>query len=296
MANSTTNLDTISSGQASKEITANALFDAMSASALGGRRASTTAALTWGYYGGQFQKADLSIVTVANGTIALTASTTNYIYMSATGVVTKTTTAPTGWPGPITSPADAIALYAVVTDGSGVTSYTDYRAPLRGPAGPAGASGGATLTAKGDIGTFDTGNVRLAVGTDGQVLTADSAQPKGIKWSSPPFDVHAFAPGVLTASQKMLRVPVARAVAFPANFAGSYGKASAASTGTAVIDVQKNGVSIGSITFTASATATFATSSGAAQSLAAGDVLSFIAPGSADATLADVGIVLSGTR
>lgn len=38
------------------------------------------------------------------------------------------------------------------------------------------------LTTKGDVFTWDTGNQRLGVGTDGQVLTADSTQPTGLKW------------------------------------------------------------------------------------------------------------------
>ena len=44
MSNSTTLLDTLTSNQASKEITANALFDAASPSTLWGRRASTCCA------------------------------------------------------------------------------------------------------------------------------------------------------------------------------------------------------------------------------------------------------------
>lgn len=112
-----------------------------------------------------------------------------------------------------------------------------------------------------------------------------------------PFDATAYYPGVPTASAKVLRVPVARAISFPANFSGSYGVASVAATGSTAFDVQKNGSSIGTITFAAAAsTATFTTAGGAAQSLAAGDVLAIIAPATPDATLADVGFVLAGTR
>lgn len=41
------------------------------------------------------------------------------------------------------------------------------------------------LTTKGDLYTFSTVNARLPVGTNGQVLTADSAQTTGIKWATP---------------------------------------------------------------------------------------------------------------
>ena len=41
------------------------------------------------------------------------------------------------------------------------------------------------LTTKGDILTHSTVDARLAVGSDGQVLTADSAQATGIKWATP---------------------------------------------------------------------------------------------------------------
>lgn len=41
------------------------------------------------------------------------------------------------------------------------------------------------LTTKGDVYGFSTTNARLAVGTNGQVLTADSTQTLGIKWATP---------------------------------------------------------------------------------------------------------------
>lgn len=48
---------------------------------------------------------------------------------------------------------------------------------------PAGA--GSPLTTKGDVYTFSTTNARLAIGTNGQVLTVDSTQATGNKWATP---------------------------------------------------------------------------------------------------------------
>ena len=44
------------------------------------------------------------------------------------------------------------------------------------------ASSSSPLTTKGDIYTYSTGDARLAVGTNGQVLSADSAEATGLKW------------------------------------------------------------------------------------------------------------------
>lgn len=53
-----------------------------------------------------------------------------------------------------------------------------------GAQGATGASGTAPLTTKGDLLTYNTAATRLGVGTDGYVLTADSAQSTGIKWAA----------------------------------------------------------------------------------------------------------------
>lgn len=140
MANSTTNLDTISSTQAQKEVAVNELLDAASPSAALGRHASACSGLVWAYYGGTILVGDTP-TQISNGTVTLTGSDTNYVYVDSSGDVVCTTSAPASWPGPLAG--DAIALYEIVTGSATVTSYTDYRlaAATRGPAGPTGPEG-----------------------------------------------------------------------------------------------------------------------------------------------------------
>jgi hypothetical protein len=403
MADSTTNLATLSSGQASKEVTVNELFDAHSPVSYGGRDADTSSALTWGYYAGRWAGS-----TVANSTITLGASTTTYIVCHRTTGAITASTATTNW----TDTATYGRLYKVVSGASTVTSYEDHRA---GPGGlyAAGGVGGALtdgdkgditvsasgatwtidndvvtyakmqnvsatsrilgrktasagdaeectlsevldfvgsaaqgdilyrgasawarlaagtsgqflktlgasanptwaaatftspLTTKGDLYTYTTVDARLGVGTDGQVLKADSAQPAGIKWASEPLVVGLFYPGVPTASALVgsFAAPAGiTTLTFAAALSGSSGKALVAATAQTDFDVRKNattsanGTSVGTIRFAAAGTVpTFIAASGF--TLTGGtDYITVWAPATPDATLANIAASLYCTR
>lgn len=90
----------------------------------------------------------------------------------------------------------------------------------------------------------------------------------------------------------MLTHIAARAFNIAASLAGSVAKAGTAATASAVFTVKQNGTSIGTFTFAANGTtATFA---GAGGTIAAGDKITIVAPGTQDTTLADIGFTIAG--
>ena len=198
----------------------------------------TTTGLTWGYLGGIVNN-NGTPVTVAAGTIALTASATNYVSVTPAGTVVKSTT---GWT------AGAFPIRTLVTGASAITTDTDSRGFF-----------------------FIT-----TTGKD--------------------YDIAGGIPGVPTASQVVARYTLARAITFPANFSGSYWVAGTAATASTTFTVAVNGTSIGTIVFAASGTvATFTTTGGAIQNVAAGAVLTITAPATPDTTLANASGTLAGT-
>lgn len=113
-----TTLDTIETNQDNKEVTANNLFEAESPAALFGCDAANTSGLTFGYYGG-VMFVDGVVTAISSGTIALMASTTNYVEVTRAGVVSANTTGST---------AGKIPLYTIVTGASTITTVTPARA------------------------------------------------------------------------------------------------------------------------------------------------------------------------
>ena len=120
----TTNLalTLLTSGQLQPEVTVNEdlnILDSVIGSlpAAFGNNPNTTTGLTYGYYGATLYRSGAP-VTIANGTIGMTASATNYVQRTVQGVVSVNTT------GYLTG---NIPMATVVTGASAITTITDTR-------------------------------------------------------------------------------------------------------------------------------------------------------------------------
>ncbi len=117
------------------------------------------------------------------------------------------------------------------------------------------------------------------------------------EWRAQSADFSMSCGGKPTTAEVLLRIPMVRAVTFPDNFSGSQGVTGTNATGSSAWSIKKNGTEIGTCTFSsAGATGTFTTAGATAETFAAGDVLTIVAPVSVDATMADIGIQLKGTK
>lgn len=83
--------------------------------------------------------------------------------------------------------ADAAARTAAITSPQeGQTTYTKDNDLIQVYSGSAWVtkSGGSPLTTKGDLYGYSTADARIAVGTNGTVLTADSTAATGVAWAT----------------------------------------------------------------------------------------------------------------
>lgn len=110
-----------------------------------------------------------------------------------------------------------------------------------------------------------------------------------------PYDFQMFYGGVPQAGEVVFRHRLARVVVLPAGLPGSQGSAGTAPTGTVALDLRKNGVSIGTVTF-AAGQADPAFTLALDQILLPADILTLHMPGAVDPTFASFCLTLAGRR
>lgn len=118
MADSTSHLDLLVSGQLQSEVTANALFRAISPAMAFARRERKSDDNFWTFFGARFNGGEVFGVT-----FELTLSATNYITCRLEDGQVSVSTDDTNW-----NDSDAHRrLYLVVCDSGGIDSYEDHR-------------------------------------------------------------------------------------------------------------------------------------------------------------------------
>lgn len=155
MSNKTAIIDLLQSNQEGKENTQNILNNAFAPSALFAKRDKTTAALTWGYYGGRILFGTLS-VNYDNGTFLLADNTTSYIQLNHDTKLLEVNTVG------FTDDGLHTPVYSVITQSGTVFDWTDFRTFLK----IAGTDSYTLPTAS----TTVKGGVKV----DGTTITADS--------------------------------------------------------------------------------------------------------------------------
>lgn len=152
-----------------------------------------------------------------------------------------------------------------------------YMPDFVGDSGSGGIGGAVPAPAAGDA-------------AEGKYLSANGwSVPSGI------YELPIFLLGAQTlANQLLIRIRPSRAVTFPAGLVRSTFTATANATGTTIFSVQKDDIQVGTITVAAGGTSAIFASAGFSIN-GTTSILSVVGPASADATLANIGIVLTGT-
>lgn len=116
---------------ASPEVPVNENFDALAHMAVYAKRAQATSGLTWAYYGGRWAG-----FSVSDGTLSLSANSTNYVVVNRSTGAVSVSTSSTNW----NNTTSYARVYKLTTGASTVTATEDHRAGLGGVHGQAPSS------------------------------------------------------------------------------------------------------------------------------------------------------------
>lgn len=151
-------------------------------------------------------------------------------------------------------------------------------------------SGSYTVTVKTPSGT----GVTVAQGTQAFVYCDGTNVLAGVTQTNTVYDISFMKNSAPTANEILLRFVCVRSFSLPASLTGSSGTAGTVSTGSATLTCNKNGSSFATINF-AAATATPTYTAASLTNFVAGDIITIVAPGTPDATLANIAVTLLGT-
>lgn len=131
---------------------------------------------------------------------------------------------------------------------------------------------------------------------DSLQFIGDVAQVAGANMNSNAYDIAGSTLQQPTDGAVLMRFVVTRPFTIPASFVGSQANSTVATTGSTVYEIERNGAQIGQVTFGAAATdGSFADATEiGAHAFVADDILTIVAPATADATHDDIGWTLSG--
>jgi hypothetical protein len=217
----TTTLQDVDFTAADAEVPVNENFDSLSAAGIFSKRHAATSGLTWAYYGGRYNGN-----TIADGTVTLTNTATNYVVVHRSTGVVSVSTSNTNY----NNTSTYSRLYQLTVAGGVVTVIVDGRMDTGGL-----LNGGTTST--------DYRNTATAVTNSAGTVTLD--------WALGDYFTHtatanittlAFSnlPGSGKGASLMLRFTqdsTPRTFAWPASFKWAGGVAPSVSTGSGVIDV-----------------------------------------------------------
>ena len=110
-----------------------------------------------------------------------------------------------------------------------------------------------------------------------------------------PYDIRLGFTATPTANQVIEAILIVRNVTFAADYAGSLGVIGTTPAASLVLSVKDDGTEIGTITIATSGAFTFATTGGDPKSVAAGSLLTVVAPATPVASAANAVMTLVGT-